>query len=133
MTLKEYFQNNSGTGVLATADSDGRVDAAVYSRPHVMADGSLAFIMRERLTLNNLQTNPHATYLFKEHGARLKGLRLFLKKTGQDQNEKLISQMTRRTISPEEDKAAGPKHMVYFTLEKVLTLVGPSEVAIKIQ
>lgn len=32
--LKFYFENTKGTGVLATADSDGKVDAAIYSRPH---------------------------------------------------------------------------------------------------
>ena len=93
-----------------------------------MNDGTLAFIMRERLTLKNLQTNPYATYLFKENGAHLKGIRLFMKKAGQDQNKELIAQMTRRSLSSAEDEAAGPKHIVYFTLEKILTLVGPSEI-----
>jgi len=39
MTIKEYFSGVSGTGVLATADAGGRVDAAIYSTPHVMDDG----------------------------------------------------------------------------------------------
>ena len=124
MTLKCYFQETRGTGVLATADNNGRVDAAVYSRPHIMDDGSLAFIMRERLTLHNLQTNPYATYLFLEHGNSLNGLRLFMKKTGQDEDEEMIAGMTRRNLTPEEDRRAGPKHIVYFTLEKILTLIG---------
>ena len=132
MTLKDYFQNTQGTGVLATADSSGRVDAAIYSRPHILDDGSLAFIMRERLTLSNLQSNPYSTYLFMEHGLHLKGLRLFLKKTGEDQNEELINNMTRRNLSPEQDKAAGPKHIVYFSLEKVLALVGGREIDLEI-
>lgn len=124
MTLKRYFQETRGTGILATADNEGRVDAAVYSRPHIMDDGSLAFIMRERLTLHNLQTNPYATYLFLEHGNSLNGLRLFMKKTGQDEDEEMIAGMTRRNLTPEEDRSAGPKHIVYFTLEKILTLIG---------
>ena len=132
MTLKEYFQAVKGTGILATADDAGMVDAAVYSRPHITADGTLAFIMRERLTLSNLQTNPHATYLFVESSSHLKGVRLFMKKIGQDQDKKLIDQMTRRSLTPEEDRAAGPKHIVYFSLEKALSLVGPNEAAMKI-
>jgi hypothetical protein len=55
MTLKEYFEETYGTGVLSTADSEGKVDAAIYSTPHVFDDGTLAFIMRERLTHHNLQ------------------------------------------------------------------------------
>ncbi|MEK6198044.1 MAG: pyridoxamine 5'-phosphate oxidase family protein [Desulfobacterales bacterium] len=132
MTLKEYFNNTRGTGVLATADNEGRTDAAIYSRPHIMDDGSLAFIMRERLSLNNLQSNPYATFLFMEHDAHIKGMRLFMKKTGEDTNEELISRMTRRNLTPEEDKAAGPKHIVYFNLEKILSLVGGNEIDMKI-
>ena len=131
MTLKEYFNNTRGTGVLATADNEGRTDAAIYSRPHIMDDGSLAFIMRERLSFNNLQSNPYATFLFMEHAAHLKGIRLFMKKTGEDTNEELISSMTRRNLSPEKDKAVGPKHIVYFNLEKALELVGGKEIDIE--
>ena len=132
MTLKEYFQNTQGTGILATADNEGKTDAAIYSRPHIMDDGSLAFIMRERLSFNNLQSNDYATFLFMERDAHLKGIRLFMKKTGEDTNEELISRMTRRNLTPEVDKAAGPKHIVYFSLEKILPLVGGTEVDMEI-
>ena len=64
MSLKQYFETASGTGVLSTADAGGKVDAAIYSTPHVMDDGSVAFIMRERLTHENLRSNPFAAYLF---------------------------------------------------------------------
>jgi hypothetical protein len=131
MTLKEYFNSTRGTGILATADSAGRTDAAIYSRPHIMDDGSLAFIMRERLSYNNLQSNPYATFLFMENGAHLKGMRLFIKKTGEDTDEELINRMTRRNLSPEKDKAAGPKHIVYFSLQKTLELVGGKEIDIE--
>ena len=66
MNLKGYFENTKGGGVLATADSDGKVDAAVYARPHFMEDGTIAMIMRDRLTHHNLQSNSHAAYLFHE-------------------------------------------------------------------
>jgi len=32
MELKEYFETTEGSGILATADSDGLVDAAIYRR-----------------------------------------------------------------------------------------------------
>ena len=60
MTLEAYFEEHKGFGVLSTADGEGRVNAAVYSRPHVMGDGTVAFIMWDRLTHANLQSNPHA-------------------------------------------------------------------------
>jgi len=45
MTLKDYFDNAKGYGVLATADNAGKVNAAVYARPHVMDEKTVTFIM----------------------------------------------------------------------------------------
>jgi hypothetical protein len=64
MDLKDYFARTPGTGVLSAAAAGGTVDAAVSSTPQVMDDGTVAFIMRERLTHENLKANPHAAYLF---------------------------------------------------------------------
>ncbi|MBE0499892.1 MAG: pyridoxamine 5'-phosphate oxidase family protein [Desulfuromonadales bacterium] len=127
MDLKEYFANRTGTGVISTADANGRVDSAIYSRPHLLADGSLAMIMRERLTHKNLQENPYATYLFIESGGGYQGVRLFLKKIREDENQQLIQQLTRRSLTPEEDQAKGRKFMVYFAVEKTLSLIGGEE------
>jgi len=124
MQLKDYFENASGVGVLSTADSGGKVDAAIYARPHVMADGALAFIMRDRLTHQNLQENPYAAYLFIEAERGYKGVRLFLRKDREDQDLELIGQMTRRCLTPEADEAKGPKFLVYFKIEKALNLIG---------
>lgn len=127
ISLKEYFENNTGTGVLSTADADGKVDAAIYSRPHVYDDGSAAFLMRDHLTHHNLESNPHAAYLFIEKGAGYKGMRMFLKKTGEETDPELIARMTRRHLSPEEDKAKGPKFLVRFSVEKILPLIGSGD------
>ena len=48
MNLKDYFENAKGVGVLATADADGKVNVAVYARPHFLDsedDKTAAFIM----------------------------------------------------------------------------------------
>ncbi|MDW7773523.1 MAG: pyridoxamine 5'-phosphate oxidase family protein [Desulfobulbaceae bacterium] len=127
MNLSEYFQEKSGFGVLATAAGSGEVDTAVFSAPHVNEDGTIAFIMRDRLTRKNLLSNPFASYLFVESGNHYKGLRLFLKKIKEDDNPELIASMTRRHLSPEEDKAKGPKSMVYFSVGKILPLIGAGD------
>ena len=41
MELRDYFENKNGLGVLATADVEGKVNTAVYARPHIMEDGTL--------------------------------------------------------------------------------------------
>ena len=131
MTLNEYFKSVSGKGVLATADAAGKVDAAIYSKPHILEDGSLAFIMRDHLTHRNIGSNPYATYLFIEDGRGYRGIRIFLKKVREDTDPDLIAQMTRRHLTPEQDAAKGPKFLVYFTLEKLLPLIGAGETGIQ--
>ncbi len=124
MRLNDYFAANNGIGVLSTADGNGKVDAAIYARPHIMDDGTIAFIMRDRLTHHNLKENLHAAYLFMEKGDSYKGVRLFLKKLKENTDEELIGKMTRHCLSPQEDEARGPKFLVYFEVEKILDLIG---------
>ena len=123
MKLKQYFETASGTGVLATADAGGRVDAAIYSTPHVMDDGTVAFVMLERLTHKNILSNPFAAYLFREEAPGYKGIRLFLKKIREDDDPELIATMT-KWLKPGLDAQKEPKHLVYFAVEKVLPLIG---------
>ncbi len=132
MKLNEYLASVSGKGILATADASGRVDAAIYSRPHIPEDKTLAFIMRDNLTHINLVSNPFAIYLFIEDGYHYNGIRLFLKKVREDEDPELIAKMTRRSLTPEQDKAKGPKFIVYFTLDKILPLIGSGETGIEI-
>jgi hypothetical protein len=124
MNLQEYFGSQHGIGILSTADAEGRVDAAIYSRPHVFDDGTVAFVMRDRLTHHNVSQNAHAAYLFLEEGSRLGGVRLFLRKLKEETDHALIAALTRRHLTAEEDRAKGPKFLVTFAVEKVLPLVG---------
>jgi len=126
MDLKEYFENTRGFGVLSTADAAGKVDSAIYARPHVMEDGTLAFIMRDRLTHKNIQSNPHAAYLFRENGSGVKGKRLFLTKVREEKDTKLLHSIRRRNQSDDSDKEES-KFLVFFSLDEELPLVGPGE------
>ena len=126
MSLSEYFESTKGTGVLATADSGGKVDAAIYARPHVMEDGSLAFIMRDRLTHANLQSNPHAAFLFIEDGPGYKGKRLFLKKVREEENAELIEELSRRSYKSGTETGES-RFLAYFELEKEIPLIGPGK------
>jgi hypothetical protein len=121
MDLKEYFENTKGLGVLATADGDGKVDAAVYARPHLMEDGTIAIIMRDRLSHHNLQSNPHAAFLFHENGAGYKGKRLFLTKVREEQDSELLQSLRRREYIDEKDET---RFLVFFQIDKELPLVG---------
>jgi hypothetical protein len=60
MKLSEYFEKTRGYGVLATADSKGKVDVAAYSKPFFEGEDTVGFAMYDRLTHANLQGNPSA-------------------------------------------------------------------------
>ena len=121
MELREYFENTEGNGILATADGNGQVDAAIYSRPHILDDGTIALIMRDRLTHLNLQSNPQACYLFIEKGPGYKGKRLFLTKVAEEQDSELMQSLQRRQYINGKDEA---RFLVFFKIDKELPLVG---------
>lgn len=121
MSLREYFDTTKGVGVLSTADSDGKVDSAIYARPHFFDDGTMAFIMRDRLSHYNLQSNPHATYLYKEDGSGYKGKRLFMSKLREERNTELLKSLRCRKV----DYGNGEdRFLVFFKLDKEFPLVG---------
>lgn len=123
MDWNRYFEDVSGRGYLATADRAGRVNLAVYSRPHVLEDGTLAFGMADRLTHANLAENPHAAYAFDE--GRYRGVRLYLEKVREESSGALLDEIRARA-----DEAVGPgtgeavRFVVYFRVVEDLPLVG---------
>lgn len=125
MKLKAYFDETKGMGVLSTADDQGRVNAAVYARPHFMDDGSPAFIMRDRLSHHNLQSNPHAAYLFREEAPGYRGVRLHLTKTHEESGTPLVKELCRRCRI--DDKPDAVRYLVVFKIDKELPLIGAGE------
>ena len=123
MSLADYFKSIKGLGVLATSDSEGNVDVAVYSRPYIIDEKTIAFSMLERLSYSNLQSNPKAAYMFVEQGEGYAGKRLHLTSTGEEKDPeriKAIRQQHVRTRKPDEKT----RHLVYFTVDKIRPLVG---------
>ncbi len=124
MNLQTYFENTKGVGVLSTADSEGNVDSAIYARPHVMEDETIALIMRDRLSHKNLQSNPKAAYLFLEEGSGYQGKRFFLTKINEEQDKEKIELLRRRTYVADERVHQEAIFLVYFRIDKELPLIG---------
>ena len=127
MNLSEYFEQTKGRGVLATADIEGKVNVAIYARPYFMDGNTVVFIMAERLTHENLQSNPWAAYLFMEEGEGYYGKRLYLKKVNEEQNDQLISEICRKCDYSHYHIST--RYVVHFTVEKVFPLIGDREKA----
>ena len=122
MDLRQYFESAKGLGVLATADAAGHVDVAVYARPHVMDEATVAWIMSDRLSHRNLQSNPCAVYLFVEDGPGYKGKRLYLTKVREEADPKLIESLRRKGRPRGEDDV--PRFVVTFHIDQVRPAVG---------
>lgn len=124
MDLGEYFDKTRGFGIFATADSDGKVNVAALSRPTIMDDGTAAFLMSGHLTHHNLQSNPHAAYYFVEHGERYGGKRLYLTKTGEDEDPQLIDMLRKKRYPIFTTKYnSESKYVVFFKIDRILPLV----------
>jgi hypothetical protein len=125
MTLRDYFEKKKGKGIIATADSKGKVGMAVYARPHFINEKTVAFIMADRLMHKNLQSNPSASYLFIEDGPRYAGKRLYLTAMKEEKDSELIDQVRRKDSCPvDEGYKKGRRFLVYFKVNKVLPLIG---------
>jgi len=123
MNLADYFEKTEGLGVLGTADGSGHVDLAVYARPHVVDEETVALVMSDRLSHDNLKTNPHAAYLFVEAGEGYQGKRLYLTRTREETDPKQVEAM-RRQGRKGHDYGQAQKFLVYFKIDKVRPLVG---------
>jgi hypothetical protein len=123
MDLIEYFNSKKGFGILATADAEGNVDGAPYSKPHFEDSDTVKFIMGDRLSYKNLQSNAHAAFIFKEEGS-FEGKRLFLSKIKEDHDDDLINELMKQ-YHPDwyEAYKDKKKFLVYFKIDKVLPLV----------
>ncbi len=129
MNIKEYFNKVKGFGVLATADSEGKVDLAFYSIPHVVDEKIIAFVMRDRLSHHNLQSNPYCAYMFLENGKTYSGMRLYLRKLREEKNSAEIDSLVQqyRKVHP-GDPDESDKFLVYFLVDNVRPLEGDKDI-----
>jgi hypothetical protein len=125
MDLQKYFEKHTGSGILATADSDGNVDLAVYARPHVKDNATIAFIMRDRLSHHNLQSNPRAAYIFLEEGQGYSGKRLYLTRSSEEADPEKIATLRRRTAS--DSRPDERKFLVTFRVDRIRPAVGTGD------
>jgi hypothetical protein len=124
MSLSEYFEKAEGIGVLATADSDGAVDLALYAKPYVIDETAVAFVMQEHLTHQNLKSNPRAAYMFIEQGRGYKGKRLSLTKIREETNTSVVEMFRKKEPAICAANDDSNKYLVHFHVDDVRPLVG---------
>ena len=125
MKLSEYFKQAKGVGVLATTDAAGQVNQAIYAKPYFLDkddDTTCAFIMAHRLTHDNLEHNPSASYLFIEENKEFVGRRLSLIVGEEEFDPEKIKALRRQYDLPLSDEEC--KYLVEFHIEGVRPLIG---------
>jgi len=123
MKLSTYFENTRGTGVMATANSRGEIDAAVYDKPFFLDEETVAFLMADGLTRNNLDENPRAAFLFTE--GEDAGRRVYLTKIREDEDDDITEEILNRLPAGREGRyRSTPKRVVYFHIDRIRALVG---------
>jgi len=124
MSLSEYFENTEGIGVLATADSEGNVDLAIYGKPHMLDDDNLVLVMAQKRSYGNVQSNSKAAYMFMEKGESYKGKRLYIRKTKEETDPEKVEAFRRRKRRDSEEESSTGSRAVYFAIENIRPLVG---------
>ncbi len=124
MDLAHYFKETDGIGILGTCDPETQIDLALYSKPVVIDENTIALVMKQRHSHLNLQQNLKAAYLFLENGPGYKGLRMHLAMLREEKNQSLIESLRKEQpcMFPKEDDSA--KYLVYFTITKINPLIG---------
>lgn len=126
MKLASYFDKVKGFGTLSTADSKGNVNAAAISKPYVVDEDTVAFVMTNNLTHKNLQSNPHAAYFFIEKSEKYDGVRLYLTKIKESRDMEVIEEIRKKRYPIFSAKySQESKYAVYFKVDKILPLVAP--------
>lgn len=123
MNLAELF-THPGLGILSTSSPDGKVNSAVYARPHVIDETTLVWGMTDKRTYQNLILNRHAAFLFKTGGPGFSGVRLALELIRTEEDGDLLA-----TIKANTDDIVGPgagaavTHAVWFRVTEVRPLI----------
>jgi len=123
MKLLDMFATG-GRGVIAASDSSGNVNIAVYAKPHIVDDKTVAWGMTEGRTWVCVKENPRAAYLYMNPGPGYSGVRLKLSLKKFIESGDMLDTVKKHTselVSPAAAEAV--KHVAYFEVEEVRPLI----------
>jgi hypothetical protein len=105
--LIEMFNKYPRIGALATANSEGDVNAAVFGSPRMVDENTVVMGIGENRSFRNLQRNPKAVFILMEPGETVrdwKGARVYLEAVDMETGGKFYDEIKQGIA-----KAAGPQ------------------------
>jgi len=124
MDLVKYFDENNGVGILGTFQTDGAIDLALYAKPVMVDENTIALVMKQRQSHENLKTYLQAAYLFLAEGSGYNGLRLHLTKLREESNRAMIAELRKKRPSMFAESDDSQKFLVFFQVDRIRPLVG---------
>ena len=120
--VKGYLQAEERSNVLATTDTSGKVNLAVFGSLALADDATVIVMVGDNRTYANLQENPLASLLVTLHGKtgmQQEGCRLYLKVRSIEDEGKMFDQIKGKVKEKVGDAAEMLKHLVWFDIEEV--------------
>ncbi len=122
--LKNIFQED-GIGIMATSDSKGWVNMAIYSPPIITNEGLLVFGATERLTYKNIKENPRAMFMFIRLNKGWEGVRIRLSLVKDEVSGPMLENLRERFKEMGYYHLASEIcHALYFKAEEIRPLKG---------
>jgi hypothetical protein len=120
--VRGYLQTEGRSNVLATTDTSGRVNLAVFGSLALVDDATVVVMVGDNRTYGNLQENPFASCLVTLHGKtgmQQEGCRLYLKVRSIEDKGKTFDAIKEQVRARVGDAAEMLKHLVWFDVEEV--------------
>ena len=123
MTLSDIFKAG-GSGVIATSDSKCVPNMAIFARPNLIDNNTVAWGMTEGRTYRNLKENPNAAFLYMEPGGSYTGVRLGLKLKEIKESGELLEQIKSKTARIVGQRGADAvKYVAFFEVTEIRPLI----------
>jgi len=120
--VREYLQSEGRSNILATTDTAGKVNLAVFGSLALADDETVVVMVGDNRTYANLQANPLASLLVTLHGKtgmQQEGCRVYLKVRSMEDGGKMFDEIKGKVSAKVGDAAEMLKHLVWFDIEEV--------------
>ena len=127
LELMEKFNDPTRLGTLATADTAGKVDNAVFSALQMVNEKTVMMAIGDNRSYANLKVNPQAAFVFfhpAETPYEWQGARVYLKVIATDEDGQPFEQMVGMVRQMAGDQAAdNVKAVITFNIEELRPLI----------